>query len=55
MEYKKLQGEKLQADIIKVKAETARITGSRNEDDIEDDGFLDALNGSAVEDWNNED
>lgn len=55
MEYKKLQGEKLQADIVKVKAETARITGSRNEDDIEDDGFLEALNGSAVEDWNNED
>ncbi|APF21234.1 terminase small subunit [Clostridium butyricum] len=55
IEYKKIQALKLQADIIKTKAETTRITGDRNKDDIEDDGFLEALNGSAAEDWNNED
>ena len=51
---KKLQGEKLQADIEKVKAETNRITGNDDVESIEDDGFMDALNSTAAEDWNNE-
>ena len=41
MEYKKLQGEKLQADIVKVKAETARITSKGNGNDS--DGELENM------------
>lgn len=53
IENKKLQGEKLQADIEKLKAETNRITDN-DEVEVEDDGFLAALNGRAIEVWNNE-
>ena len=52
IEYKKLQGLKLKADIDKTKAETNRITGD-DEIEIEDDGFIEALQGKTVEVWNN--
>lgn len=38
----------------KMKAETARLKGETTDGDIEDDGFLEALNGSAREDWSDE-
>lgn len=38
----------------KMKAETARITGETADGEVEDDGFLEALNGSAREDWSDE-
>lgn len=50
---KKLQGEKLQADIEKTKAETNRITDN-DENEVEDDGFLEALQGRTAQVWNNE-
>lgn len=50
---KRLQGEKLQADIAKTKAETNRITGD-DEIEVEDDGFLEALKGRTAQVWNNE-
>lgn len=53
IEYKKLQGLKLQADIDKIKAETSRITGD-DEVEVEDDGFLEALKGRTAQVWNNE-
>lgn len=52
IEYKKLQGLKLKADIDKTKAETNRITDN-DETEIEDDGFIEALQGKAAEVWNN--
>lgn len=52
---KKLKGEKLQVDIEKSRAEIARITGNNDSENIEDDGFIEALNGTASEDWSNED
>lgn len=53
IEYKKLQGLKLQTDIAKTKAETNRITDN-DENEVEDDGFLEALQGKVAEVWNNE-
>lgn len=53
IEYKKLQALKLQADIDKTKAETNRITDN-DEPEVEDDGFLEALNGRTSQVWNNE-
>ena len=53
IEYKKLQGLKLQTDIEKTKAETNRITDN-DENEVEDDGFLEALQGKVAEVWNNE-
>ncbi len=50
---KKLQGEKLQADIEKTRAETNRITGD-DETEVEDDGFIEALNHQAAEVWKDE-
>ena len=46
LEYKKLQNEK-------IKAEINRITGD-DDLDVEDDGFMEALNGKALEVWKNE-
>ncbi|GAA0115721.1 terminase small subunit [Clostridium senegalense] len=46
IENKKLQNNKIKAEITK-------ITGE-DELEVEDDGFLDALNGRATEVWNNE-
>jgi phage terminase small subunit len=45
-EYKKLQNRKLSAEITK-------ITGE-GEDETEDDGFIEALGGTAKEDWSDE-
>ncbi|WP_105176867.1 terminase small subunit [Clostridium cagae] len=53
LEYKKLQGNKLKADIEKTKAETNRIT-ENDEIEVEDDGFLEALKGRTTQVWNNE-
>ena len=53
LEYKKLQGEKLRAEIEKIKAEANRITGN-DEPEVEDDGFLEALKGRTAEVWNDE-
>ena len=42
-------------DLLKAQAEFARMKSQTdNDDQIEDDGFLDALNGTAAEDWKNE-
>jgi phage terminase small subunit len=46
IEYKKLQNEKL-------KAEIAKTTGT-DEPQMESDGFIEALNGKTAEVWNNE-
>lgn len=53
IEYKKLQGLKLQADIDKIKAETNKITDN-DEIEVEDDGFLEALKERTAQVWNNE-
>ncbi|NFO86095.1 phage portal protein [Clostridium botulinum] len=53
IENKKFQGEKLQADIEKTKAETNRIT-ENDEIEVEDDGFLEALKGRTTQVWSNE-
>lgn len=53
-----LDTEEQKARIEKIKAETAMIKKKSESDiDIEaaDDGFLEALNGTAAEDWSNED
>jgi phage terminase small subunit len=44
VEYKKVQ-------IAKVKAEIKNITGETDKEDFKDDGFMDALKGTAQEDW----
>lgn len=42
-------------DLLKAQAEFARMKSQTdNDDQIEDDGFLEALNGTAAEDWKNE-
>ena len=46
IEYKRIQNEKL-------KAEVAKVTGN-DEPQIESDGFIEALNGKTAEVWNNE-
>lgn len=46
-----LKAEKMKAVTAKATAETARIRGD-DDDDYEDDGFLDALNGKAADVWN---
>lgn len=43
-----------QARIEKLKAETAKIKAEDSIEDMQDDGFLDALNSSAREDWSDE-
>lgn len=43
------------AKIEKLKAETAKIKGDDLSDDVQDDGFIDALNNTATEDWSDED
>ncbi|WP_061342887.1 phage terminase small subunit-related protein [Clostridium botulinum] len=40
--------------IDKLKAEVAEITGENEDEEIEDDGFIEALNGTAKEDWSDE-
>ncbi len=53
IENKKLQGDKLKADIEKTRAETNRIT-ENDEIEVEDDGFLEALKGRTAQVWDNE-
>ncbi len=40
--------------INKLKAEVAEMTGENEDEEIEDDGFIEALNGTAKEDWSDE-
>ena len=47
IEYKMLQNRKLGAEITK-------INGESDDDEKEDDGFIDALGGTAKEDWADE-
>lgn len=47
---KRLQEEKLKMDIEKTKAEIVKINGEDN-NDYEDDGFIEALDGKAAEVW----
>lgn len=42
------------AKLDKLRAETARIKGEDLDEEAADDGFLEALNGSAREDWSDE-
>lgn len=43
--------EEQKAKIELLRAQTSKITGTEDESNTEDDGFLDALNSSAKEDW----
>lgn len=43
--------EEQQARIDKIRAETARIKGEEPGDDLQDDGFIDALQGQVQEVW----
>lgn len=51
-------GEDNEAELLKLKKQELKLKEKRlepPEDETPDDGFLEALNGSAAEDWNNED
>ena len=39
------------AKIELIKAQTAKVTGEDESEEIENDGFIDALNGSSESDW----
>ena len=47
-------GVKQRAKIDLIKAQTRKITIDDEQEEIADDGFLDALNASAKEDWEDE-
>ena len=52
----KAQKEKDQLEIEKLKAEIEKLKeGLRNQADIPDDGFLDAIKGTAAKDWGDTD
>lgn len=46
--------EEQKARIAQLKAQTAKIQQSEGDEDFADDGFLEALNGTAKDDWNEE-
>lgn len=46
--------DKLKADAKLAKAKAAEIEAAKNEDIVMTDNFLEALNGTAAEDWNDE-
>ncbi|MDF2909511.1 MAG: phage terminase, small subunit, family [Sporolactobacillus laevolacticus] len=50
-QQEKLRAEKIKADTAKAQAETTKLKGE-DDDDYEDDGFLDALNGKTADVWN---
>lgn len=54
IECKKLQNEKIKKDIEKVDAEIIKMTGNNDNDKVQDDGFIDALNSQAPEVWKDE-
>ena len=54
IQCKKLQNEKIKKDIEKIDAEIVRITGNVDNDKVQDDGFIDALNQQATEVWKDE-
>ncbi|GEQ15535.1 MULTISPECIES: terminase small subunit [Clostridium] len=54
IQCKKLQNEKIKKDIEKIDAEIVRITGNGDNDKVQDDGFIDALNQQATEVWKDE-
>lgn len=49
-----LATEEQRAKIDLIKAQTRKIAIDDEKEEIEDDGFLDALNASAKEDWEDE-
>lgn len=51
----KEQADKIKADTALTKAKIAEIEAAKNEDIVMTDNFLEALNGSAAEDWSDED
>lgn len=51
----KEQADKIKADTALAKAKIAEIEAAKNEDIVMTDNFLDALNGTAAEDWSDED
>lgn len=54
IQCKKLQNEKIKKDIEKIDSEIVRITGNGDNDKVQDDGFIDALNQQATEVWKDE-
>lgn len=46
--------DRVKAETESIRAKTEMMNGGFNDAEIEDDGFLDALKGSAVEDWKDE-
>ena len=46
--------EEQKARIAQLKAQTIKLQGTDDTEDMENDGFLEALNGSAKDDWNEE-
>ncbi|WP_270545772.1 terminase small subunit [Clostridium butyricum] len=54
IQCKKLQNEKIKKDIEKIDAEIVRITGNGDNDKVQDDEFIDALNQQATEVWKDE-
>ena len=50
-EVLKLIEERKQARIEKLKAETARIKGGDSDDELQDDGFIDAMQGEVEKVW----
>ena len=51
----KEQADKIKADTALAKAKIAEIEAAKNEDIVMTDNFLEALNGTAAEDWSDED
>ena len=51
----KEQADKIKADTALAKAKAAEIEAAKNEDIVMTDNFLEALNGTAAEDWSDED
>jgi phage terminase small subunit len=49
-QQEQLKAEKIKADTAKAQAETTKLKGD-DQDDYEDDGFLDALNGKTADVW----
>lgn len=50
----KEQSDKIKADTALAKAKAAEIEAAKNEDIVMTDNFLEALNGTAAEDWSDD-
>lgn len=51
----KEQADKIKAETKLARAKAAEIEAAKNEDIVMTDNFLEALNGTAAEDWSDED